>query len=743
MRVIASKTTTGLLVHQGADMTVRSIRHTSLTIGTAVALAVGGLGLSPAPAAASPGAPRVADDEIVFPLGTRGDLNAYIESLALGGGKLSVLGTADPESNRGLWEFDLPAVGTPQPGPRQLAASQVWTNYPCEGVDPAEYTCSDFYSQLWALGDGRVAFMTPFGSQEALGGGAPRSELGLGPFHWQSPDHVVAAGGSYVAVNDRGVQRIGSFDPGVPYPGQVHTRSVTAVSIWGTKIWKPGSTAGTVNSYDLVTKASSANVTLGSGCVPDDLQAVGRWLYWRCSASDRAGVWDHGTGRNIPVPGALPAKVGDGYLVQQSEDGRTVTLTDFHLGGGHPAATTPFFTVPEEGWTGMLTVDRYGGHVAYVDGEWMIHIRPVTVPRSRISLFDWRADSTVDLRKASDRLWEGTWRLTRPPASWKLTIKDAYGTPVRTLSGSSHEGAAVRAAWDGKDEAGEKAVSGRYHWTMTVDPGDGGAVRTLPAGSFWLAGGRSAFRDADTDGYGELYTMTSGGLLEAHRFADGRPTNSRGWSGWNPGTRFLPVGDMTGDGCSDMLSRTTDGKLHRYSGGCTGVFLPDAESTLVGSGWSGFDTVVAADDFTGDHRPDLLARQATTGYLYLYKSNVHGLLDPGVRVGTGWKGYTIVGAADVTGDGIGDLIARDAGGELWRYDGNGTGGFKPRALVFRDWGAGRNAIITVGDVTGDGFPDLVSRTTDGKLLRNKGWGDGTFSATYTLASGWQTYRSLF
>ncbi|WP_327315870.1 FG-GAP-like repeat-containing protein [Streptomyces sp. NBC_01235] len=723
-------------------MTTRTIRHTSLTIGTAVALAIGGLGLSPGPAAASPGAPRVADDETVFPLGTQGGLNAYIETLALGGGKLSVLGTADPESYRGLWEFDLPAVGTPQPGPRRLAAQGVWANYPCEGVDPAEYTCSGFYSKLWALGDGRVAYMTPHGGQEALGGGAPESQTGLGPFSWESPDHVVAAGGSYVAVNDDDVQRIGSFDPAVPYPGQVHTRSVTAVSIWGTKLWKPGSTAGTVNSYDLVTKANSANVALGSGCVPDDLQAVGQWLYWRCSASDKAGVWDHSTGKNIPVPGARPAKVGDGYLVQQSEDGRTVTLTDFHLGGGHPAATTPFFTVPQGTSINNLTADRYGGHVAYTDNEQMIHIRPVTVPRSRISLFDWRTDSTVDLRKASDPLWEGTWRLTRPPASWKLTIKDAYGATVRTLTGSSHEGAAVRASWDGKDDAGEKAVSGRYHWTMTVDPGDGGAVRTLPTGSFLLSGGRSAFRDADTDGYGELYTMTSGGLLEAHRFSDGALTTSHGWSGWDPRTRFIPVGDMTGDNCSDMISRTTDGKLYRQSGGCIGNFLPDAERTLVGSGWGGFDTVVAADDFTGDHRPDLLARQAATGDLYLYRTNAQGLVDPGVRVGTGWKGYTVVGAADVTGDGIGDLIARDAGGELWRYDGNGTGGFKPRTLVFQDWGAGRNAIIAVGDVTGDGFPDLVSRTTDGKLLRNKGWGDGTFSATYTLATGW-TYPALF
>ncbi|WP_405935183.1 hypothetical protein OG495_34215 [Streptomyces longwoodensis] len=724
-------------------MTARTVKRTSLTLATAVVLTVGGLALGPATAAAAPGAPRAADDEIVFPLGTRDGSRAAVEGLALGGGKLSVLGTADPESKRGLWEYDLPAVGTPQPGPRQLAAPHVWTDYPCEGVDPAEHTCSAFYSELWPLGDGRVAFMTPLGGQDALGGGAPRGETGLGPFSWESEDHVVAAGGSYVAVDDRGTQRVGSFDADVPWPGQIHTRPATAVSLWGSKLWKPGGIAGTVTSYDLVTKATSATVNLGSGCVPDDLQAVGRWLYWRCSAAGKAGVWDHGTGKNIPVPGAPGAEVGDGYLVQEATDHRTVTLTDFHLGGGHPATTAPFFTVPQGASISRLVVDRYGGHVAYADSDQLIHVRPVTVPRSRISLFDWRTDSAVDLRQAGDRTWEGSWRLTRPAAAWKLTIKDAYGATVRTLSGTSHQGAAIRTSWDGKDDAGGTAVSGRYHWTMTVDPGDGGAVRTLPTGSFRLSGGRSAFRDADTDGYGELYTMTGGGLLEAHRFAGGAPAGTRGWSAWDPATRLVPVGDLTGDGCSDLLGRTTDGKLYRYSGGCTGAFPPDAERTLVGSGWGGFDAIVAADDFTGDHRPDLLARQAATGYLYLYRANAQGRFDPGVRVGTGWKRYTLVGAADVTGDGVGDLIARDSGGELWRYDGDGAGGFEPRTLLFRDWGTGRNAIVAVGDVTGDGFPDLVSRTTDGKLLRNKGWGDGTFSATYTLATGWQGYRALY
>ena len=116
--------------------------------------------------------------------------------------------------------------------------------------------------------------------------------------------------------------------------------------------------------------------------------------------------------------------------------------------------------------------------------------------------------------------------------------------------------------------------------------------------------------------------------------------------------------------------------------------------------------------------PDLPARNASTGDLCLYRTQVSGRVQPGVRVGTGWKGYTIVGAADVTGDGIGDLIARDSGGELWRQDGNGTGGFKPRPLVFRERGAGRDAIVAAGDVTGD--PGTARRSPTARGITRTG-----------------------
>lgn len=47
-----------------------------------------------------------------------------------------------------------------------------------------------------------------------------------------------------------------------------------------------------------------------------------------------------------------------------------------------------------------------------------------------------------------------------------------------------------------------------------------------------------------------------------------------------------------------------------------------------------------------------------------------------VRIGTGLSGYTtLVGVGDLNGDGTGDLLGRDKAGNLYRWYGNGKGGF--------------------------------------------------------------------
>jgi hypothetical protein len=54
----------------------------------------------------------------------------------------------------------------------------------------------------------------------------------------------------------------------------------------------------------------------------------------------------------------------------------------------------------------------------------------------------------------------------------------------------------------------------------------------------------------------------------------------------------------------------------------------------------------------------------------------------------GWNACTIRGPGDFSGDGRPDILARDAAGSLWLYPGNGTGGVTARTLVGSGW-AGR------------------------------------------------------
>ncbi|MFJ6663131.1 FG-GAP repeat domain-containing protein [Streptomyces sp. NPDC091383] len=63
--------------------------------------------------------------------------------------------------------------------------------------------------------------------------------------------------------------------------------------------------------------------------------------------------------------------------------------------------------------------------------------------------------------------------------------------------------------------------------------------------------------------------------------------------------------------------------------------------------------------------------------------------------------------------------------------------------VFSAWGASYNAVVGVGDITGDGRSDLVERDTAGNLYRNAGDGKGSFGARVKISGGWQGYKGLF
>ncbi|MFF7979932.1 FG-GAP repeat domain-containing protein [Streptomyces sp. NPDC007901] len=172
----------------------------------------------------------------------------------------------------------------------------------------------------------------------------------------------------------------------------------------------------------------------------------------------------------------------------------------------------------------------------------------------------------------------------------------------------------------------------------------------------------------------------------------------------------------------------SSGALRLYKPGCAKAVKPSTSYTTLGtSGWTQYNALTSRGDVSGDGHPDLIARNASTGAVYLYKGTSAGKLAARVKLYDNWKGYRkIVGTGDITGDitgdGKADLLAQDTSDNLYRYDGKGDGTFAARVKVFSHWGGSYNAVVGVGDITGDG--------------------KGSFGARVQIASGWSGYKAL-
>ncbi|MFE7274212.1 FG-GAP repeat domain-containing protein [Streptomyces sp. NPDC057623] len=206
----------------------------------------------------------------------------------------------------------------------------------------------------------------------------------------------------------------------------------------------------------------------------------------------------------------------------------------------------------------------------------------------------------------------------------------------------------------------------------------------------------------------------------------------------------MPYGDLDGDRCNDVLVRLSSGALRAYRPACGKAPTPSTPYTSLGtSGWNQYDTLTSPGDVSGDGRPDLIARSSSTGAVYLYKGTGTGTLAARVKLYDNWRTYKkVVGTGDLNGDGIGDLLAQDTANNLYRYHGTGKGTFGARVKVFAGWGASYNAVVGVGDITGDGKADLLSRDTSGNVWRNSGDGKGSFGGRTKIATGWQGYKAV-
>lgn len=183
--------------------------------------------------------------------------------------------------------------------------------------------------------------------------------------------------------------------------------------------------------------------------------------------------------------------------------------------------------------------------------------------------------------------------------------------------------------------------------------------------------------DLDCDGKADSLSRDAAGNLLLTRGSTGATIYAAAWEDWF--SQVIPVSDLSGDSVPDLIGVGWAGALYLYNGSCDGTFAT-APSRIVGSGWQNFTAILASRDFNGDAKPDLIARTAD-GIMLRY-SWTGTAFSGGVEIGHGWAQFPSLALyGDYSGDGLDDVIATRTDGSRVAYLGNGTGGFTGATLA--------------------------------------------------------------
>jgi hypothetical protein len=145
------------------------------------------------------------------------------------------------------------------------------------------------------------------------------------------------------------------------------------------------------------------------------------------------------------------------------------------------------------------------------------------------------------------------------------------------------------------------------------------------------------------------------------------------------------------------------------------------------------DRIINAGDWNRDGRGDVITRSGKAGLMYLYRGLAAGRLAAPVQMSPYSFGRIRLLAAvgDMTGDGWPDLLGQAVGGSMRIYPGNGRAGFT-RSYVAHSAVPGI-AQLGVGLWNGDGAPDTILRGSNGVLALYPGNGPGGLTGAIGIA----------
>lgn len=289
-----------------------------------------------------------------------------------------------------------------------------------------------------------------------------------------------------------------------------------------------------------------------------------------------------------------------------------------------------------------------------------------------------------------------------------------------------------------------------YTFTVTAQSSSGPSSASAPSNPV-VPVALDSIADLNCDGTADFLAVQaeSGHLLFYPRLKTGSITDwapkvpiviGTGFGGSEATLEYRSIffaGDMNGDGAPDLIGVTNSGQLMLLPGNCTGqVGAPISMGASV-------TAAIGDGDFNGDGHADVIDRHSD-GTLWMLPGTGKGTFGTAQHIGSGWGGFdTVIAAGDVNGDGHPDLIARESNGTLLLYEGNGTGGWTAATenggivLAPKLPASEYPVLVGDGDFDQNGTTDLTAINAGGHLLNFAG-SAGDFAATgQIIGNGWQ------